>query len=436
MRRASLAALLLAGTASGAAHGQSLEGSTLSATVSQRFEADSNYGLDDPSPGTSYFTDTRLTLGFLNETDTQSFGLGLDTGARALWEAGQDFDFTLASPTGANLDYKNEWSSGEFDVGLDYRQRQVDYTTNEFIDSNDDGTVDSLNQLSGNSREMRYGANIGVLFGTDTASTYELRFNGTKFDYSETDPDQVARTTMTGEATWTLQLNPVLSSQVNATYLAYDADNAAETALRRGQVGAGLVYQPDENFMIGAGLNYADRQREDTNAAGVRSTTESDNGPGITGQFSYATPDVTFTGNGELSSAAPNTRFTGVLRADYALPRGRVTGRVFQSYTGTSNGADEARVNGVSLAVVRNLTSDSSFGVNFTYATQVAVEDGPGPVDPDINRSNITATYSHALTEVVDADIGYTYRARSEDPTDASSNSVFIQIGRTFETRP
>lgn len=436
MKRVSLVAFLLAGTAGSVAFGQSFQGSSLTATISERFEANSNYDLDDPSPGTSYFADTRLTLGFLNETPTQSFGLGFSTGARALWQAEEDFEFTLASPTGANLNYENEWGSGLFDAAFDYRQRQLDYTVDEFVDSNSDGFADSLNQLEGDSREMRYDANVGVLFGTDTRSTYELRFIGTQFDYSEENPDQVARTTLQGLATWTMQLNPILSGQVTGNYLAYDARNTEDTALRRGQLGLGLVYQPDDNLLVGLGVDYADRKRKDTNDAGVRETTESNTGPGINGNFTYTTPDLVFTGNGELTSAAPTTRFFGAMRADYLLNRGRITGRIFQNYTGTSSGSDEARVTGVSLGIVRNLTSVSSLGIDFAYATQVDVDDDGGTSDPDIDRANITATYSHALTDVVAADIGYTYRSRSEDPTDASSNSVFFQIGRTFETSP
>lgn len=42
MRRASIAAILLAGSAGGAAYGQGIEGSTLTATVSERFEVNDN----------------------------------------------------------------------------------------------------------------------------------------------------------------------------------------------------------------------------------------------------------------------------------------------------------------------------------------------------------------------------------------------------------
>ena len=189
---------------------------------------------------------------------------------------------------------------------------------------------------------MRYDADIGVIFGTATRSSYEFRFLGTQIDYSEETSDQVARSTLEGQATWSLQLNPVLAGQVIGNYLYYDAQNPANTQIRRGQVGVGVVYTPSEIPELGLGIDYADRQREDT-VAGVRETTESDTGPGINGEFSYdATDFVVVSGNAALSTAAPSTRFTGALRAAYILPRGRVTGRVYQNYTGTRGGGDEA----------------------------------------------------------------------------------------------
>ncbi|WP_299131208.1 hypothetical protein [uncultured Amaricoccus sp.] len=435
MRRASIAAVLLASSAGGAAFGQGFEGSTITATVSERFEANDNYDLDDPSPGTSYFADTRLTLGFLNQTPTQNFELGFSTGLRALWQAEQPFEFTLASPTGASLDYDNAWADGLFDMSFDYRQRQVDYTEAISADDDPNQLPDDLSQLQNNTREMRYDANIGVAFGTSTPSSYELRFIGSQVDYTDVTPDQVPRSTLEGQAAWNLQFNPILASRVTGDYLYYNADNSDQTELRRASVGAGVVYTPDVNTSLGLGVNYADRQRKDL-VNDALETTESNNGPGITGEFSYTTEELVFSGEGEWSSAAPTTRLSGTVRAVYTLPRGRVIGRVFQNYTGTSGGSDEARVTGLGIGLTRELTSVSSIGFDFRYATQVDVDDGPGPLDPDINRTDFTATYSHAITSTIDADIGYSYRTRSEEPTDASSNAVFVQIGKSFETRP
>mgnify|MGYP002136660744 CR=1 FL=1 len=307
MRRASIAAVLLASSAGGAAFGQGFEGSTITATVSERFEANDNYDLDDPSPGTSYFADTRLTLGFLNQTPTQNFELGFSTGLRALWQAEQPFEFTLASPTGASLDYDNAWADGLFDMSFDYRQRQVDYTEAISADDDPNQLPDDLSQLQNNTREMRYDANIGVAFGTSTPSSYELRFIGSQVDYTDVTPDQVPRSTLEGQAAWNLQFNPILASRVTGDYLYYNADNSDQTELRRASVGAGVVYTPDVNTSLGLGVNYADRQRKDL-VNDALETTESNNGPGITGEFSYTTEELVFSGEGEWSSAAPTTR--------------------------------------------------------------------------------------------------------------------------------
>jgi hypothetical protein len=436
LKAPSLTALVLAGS-TGGAFAQAIletppEGSFLSATVSERFEANDNYRLDDPSLGTSYFADTRLALDYLKQTDTQSLAFGFNTGLRALWEAAEDFAFVPASPSTANLAYTNDWSNGAFDATFGYRQRQVDYTIDT---TGSDAPPDTLNQLQGNSRELRYDANVGVVWGTATRSSYELRFIGTQVDYTEDTPDQVSRTTLEGQGAWNLQLTPVLASTITADYLDYGANNIQQTELNRGQVGAGLIYTASEVLTVGAGLDYAQRKRTDLNAADVRETTDDSSGPGINGNFNYILPDFVVSGNGEWTTAAPTDRFFGTVRATYALPRGRISGRIFQNYTGTSGGGDEARVTGAGLQLQRDINQVSSFGVDLSYAVQVDVEDGPNdPINPDIDRMTLTATYSHDLTAYVSADVGYTYQTRDEDPNSAASNAIFFQIGRAFDT--
>lgn len=164
---------------------------------------------------------------------------------------------------------------------------------------------------------------MGVLFGTATRSTYALRFLGTRVEYTEDDPDQVARTTLQGQGAWNLALNPVLSSTVTLDYLDYSADNIAETEVDRTQVGAGLIYTPSEVLTLGAGVDYAKRKRTDLTQAGTgpRITTEDDSGPGINGTFRYILPDFVVSGDGEWTTAAPESRFFGTLRGTYVLPR-------------------------------------------------------------------------------------------------------------------
>ena len=184
MRRGSLAALLLAGTAGSAAFGQDAAGGLDSrATISERLEANSNYRLDDPSPGTSYFADTRLVARLPERDPRPRPSASASTPAlRALWEAEQDFEFTLASPTGANLDYANEWANGRLRRRLRLPpaagQRQL-------LRGHRHRRRPAARRPRASCRttpaSMRYDANVGCCSAPTRRRAYELRFIGNQY---------------------------------------------------------------------------------------------------------------------------------------------------------------------------------------------------------------------------------------------------------------
>ena len=149
----------------------------------------------------------------------------------------------------------------------------------------------------------------------------------------------------------------------------------------------------------------------------------------VRGDIRYVTPDFTLLGDARWTSAAPTNRLSGTLRGVYNLPRGQVTGRIFQRYGGGQGGSD-SRVNGAGIGFTHELTSVSGLAFDASYATQTD-EEGD---DPDIDRTDLTASYVHSLTETVSAQVGYGFRNRVEDPDSATSNRVFVVIGKTFET--
>ena len=151
---------------------ESPQGRVVTARVSQSVEVDSNYDLDDPSPGTSYYGDTRFALGFLNETPTQNLALGLDTGLRALWRAEEDFEFIVASPSLGYVTYAQEGVDTGFDADFRVRTRQVDASSqHDFgFDPDDPADVpDNLDQGADDTRELRYDADVGLVLGADLA---------------------------------------------------------------------------------------------------------------------------------------------------------------------------------------------------------------------------------------------------------------------------
>ena len=162
-------------------------GSSLTAVLSQSFAADTNYNLDDPSPGNTYYADTRVNLGYSSVTDTQTFTLGLDTGLRALWQADQPYDTTFASPSTANLEYQQEWAGAKLDANLEYFQAEVDVTRplSDFFGPGVTPLPQDLNKLQGNATEQRWDGLIDLALQTDAPSSYDFSLSATKIGYSQ-----------------------------------------------------------------------------------------------------------------------------------------------------------------------------------------------------------------------------------------------------------
>jgi hypothetical protein len=431
MQRATLAALTLAAAAGiPPAVAQDQEAGLLTATISQSAVVDTNYDLDDPSPGNTYYGDTRFGLDFLRQTGVQSLGMGFDTGLRSLWQAEEDFEFQLSSPSSAYFDFLREGPDTSFDAGFRLRSRRVDYLG----EINSEGALpDDLTPFQEDSTEIRADADIGLILGTTSPSTYEFRLLATSFDYPD-DPDPnnpnslVPRRSVEGQALWTLAVTPVFSTALFGSYYYYSDETDDE--LRIAEAEAGLVYEPSEVLRIRGGLGYADRNREETLANGDRETTQHDTGLTARGDFRYIVPDWTLLGEARWTAAAPEPRLSGNLRAVYTLPRGAVTGRVFQRYAG-GKGGDEVRITGAAIGLTQAINTVSRVDFDASYAVQVNEDD---PDEPNIDRTDLTASYIYDFTASVSGEIGYGYRHRIEDPDDANSHRLFLVIGKSFQT--
>lgn len=408
--------------------------SVLTVTVSQSVEASTNYRLDQDSEGTSYFGDTRLALDYLKQTETQTFGTGIDTGFRPLWEAGEDFDLVAASPSTAYLTFDQEGPNTAFDSRVRFRSRQVDDDIALFdpLDPLDPGLdPETLDEVTGNARQNRFDANVGFELGTQSPSSYAFRLRAISIDYTDVDEgvNVTPRDSASGEATWNLDVTPVLSTVVSAAYQVSKTENNVDTEVRTASVDAGLAYELSETLRVRGGLGYADREREqDVSPSDSNRTTESDTGPLVRGDVRYITANVTLLASAQYTTAAPQNRLTGNLSAIYRLPRGQLTGQVFQNYA-SGSGGDDQRVTGVGVGWDHDINTVSTFGLNAAWAEQVDVEGD----DADLQRTTLTARYTQEITEAVTAQVGYSYRSRDRNgSTDASE--VFLVIGRSFET--
>lgn len=453
MRLTSLAALMLAGAAATALTALTAGGAAaqsrvafpptppipapdtppLTFTLSQSLEADSNYDLVNDPPGTTYYGETRFAVDYLRDTDASVLGLGLDTGLRGVDQPDESFDWIAASPSTAYLDYAAIGIDTLFDVGLRARSRVVDATTTLFADDPlDPGAPDPIGQVREDAREYRYDANIGFAGGTSSPSTWGLRVLATSYDYDETGQNLTPRSTVNPQANWRLQLTPTLSGALFGGYYYYDADDEENTQIRVAEADAGVIYEPTDVLRVGFGLGYADRKREEDNlVTGQRETVDEERGPVVRADLRYTLPEFTVIGNVRWTTAsAEDNHFSGSLGGFYALPRGLLTGRIYQQAVGSSSG-DEVRVTGATIGLDHDINSVSGVGLDFGWAHQVSLEDDD---EPDITRTDLVLSYNYDITATINAEVGYNYQTRKDDPVDANSHRVFVVLGKTFET--
>ncbi len=474
MRRAFLAALTLAGGAvlardaaaqpAGAAEPVIAE-STLTATISQSLAADTNYDLEPDPAGTTFYGDTRFGLGLLRASETRSLRFLLNSGVRTLERPDESVEFTIASPSTARVVYDQAFANAAFDIDVSARYRRIerDIIDEEAFEEpgvppvdpglppvdpglppgDDDGALpDDVTRVDDDTFERRLDLNTGLVVGTNAPSSLGFRLQATDVDYSGDSPEEFApRSAAELGALWRLRLNPVLSAVVFGNYLYEDSteelnDQTQDTRIEETELDLGLAYQPQDRLSVTLGAGYAKRT-EKTTVAGDE-TTEDNSGISLRALGSYRTDELAFQFSTRYTTAAEEARFSGDFRISYLRPRGEISARVFQTY-GLGSEGDDRRVTGAGLSYRHEVNSYSDLLFDLRAANSVSANDASDDLSAadENERSQIdfTARYSRDFTRVIRGSLGYRLSQRYEDdPGDATSHRVFMEIGRSFVT--
>ena len=125
------------------------------------------------------------------------------------------------------------------------------YIARRPIDTDDDGVPDNLDQLQGNTREMRYDANVGVLFGTSTPSYLRaaLPRHPDRLYRREHQPGAAHHARGPGHLEPAAQPGAVEPAS-SPTICTTSADNTTDTELDHAELTAGVIYQPSENLQL------------------------------------------------------------------------------------------------------------------------------------------------------------------------------------------
>ena len=397
-RRLSLAAALLAGTAAAAlgvagtvgqdgrparpGQARSGPGPAPHRALSERSPPTATTISTTPRRAPATTPTPALVLGFDRNTATQTFALGLDTGLRALWEAQQNFEFTVASPTGAQHRLHQRWAGRPVRRGVRYRQRQVDFQPIDTTGSRGRRPRPAARATPASCATTPTSASPGA---PARPSSYELRFLGNQLRLQRQQHQQGAPAPRSeGQGTWNLQLNPVFASQVfGSTTLALrrrqrppttelavaDRPPASSTSRTRTSRSAAASATPQRKR----------GHRRPTTCA----THPGQHRPGGPRRLRYRSGQLHLLRRPALHHRGARIRSSAATcAASTSCPRGQLSGRVFQSYAGTDSGGQEARVTGVGVGLLHEHQRGLELRLDAAYATQVDVDDTLNPTGP------------------------------------------------------
>lgn len=445
-------------TMTGAAAAQELRGVRMTLGLQQGVEAGRNLALATPAEGTTLRSLTDLNLRFLSETRTQQ--LSFDTGTRlTLGDVRNGNDRIFTDPQ-FRLSYRREGVDSLLTVGARFRTSRVRFlrTLDEFID--EDGVLvlpEDFTDLTGAGTRTDFGLNAGLEIGREAAPiglTLRAALDGRSYA-NVTNPSLFDARTVNLGATMRLRLSPVASAFLTVDRGRTRNEDAVSTRRSSDRVSVGLTYDIDPATRMTGSLGLS---RRDTTELGVRvnrsegavgqfALTREMPGGVVSGRFGVERVDAGQRMN--LSASRSWERPLGAVAGELGLtrgpggevnaigsldwrretPDGDVTVALRRSVGTTA--ANEERINTtLSLRYGHRFTEVSSVSLRLDHAIADATPSASG-----VQRTDVGISYAHQLTPDWALNTGVNYRTRRSDGRRATSPSVRISLGRSFDFR-
>lgn len=383
-------------------------GQRLTGLFTQTFAGDTNFALEDPSPGSSLRTTSTLGLTYLTETPREQLSFGADVslftrvgGA----DDGEDNTEIIATLPSVTARYTRAGARGGFDIGGSFDAQPLTF----------------LSEVEGGGTRLTTAGDVALSFGAEGArAVLTLGLDGSVLDYVDTDdPDLVDNRSVGASAGLDLKLAPVLDAGLDLRASIFDADDADETERRRLRFGASLAYAANArtDLRLGSGIAF---EEEDT-TAGTEDGVLYDGSVGIgillpRGEFGadlgFATTidgDVTTTAGLDLTR-----EFAG---------GGSLTGSLDRSLTIADDGGDQAvTAASLSLGVPLNALTNANFGASYALTEELDT------VDPDETRVTLSAGITRQLSARLSLTAGYAYSLRDEGDERADNHGVSVSL--------
>ena len=418
--------------------------------MDSRLSVSDNYSLAVIAPGTSTILDTTLSFGYLAQTANSRFAFDIDGVLRvaSLPGAGTSGG-TRFDDINAALSYTHEGANSRFSATANYNKIDLDFldpfTLTEITD------VDLTN--SGGTRNSR---NARILFetGINDPLGFGFELGHDNFSYANTtDPGLFDTTTNDFALTSRLRLSTVAEGRVRFSQENYTADSVIPIDRTTRALSFGLAYALSPVTTLDTSIGIEDIKEgggTDRGAFGTVGVTQAmangsagvllDQSFGIEGRRTTLTAsrDLTLPSGtlafsfGATRGEQSGTQFIGSIDYSQTLPRGTLTASLDRSVDSSTTGNDILTTN-AALGYSMALSPLSGLSLDFDYAE--IQNDGSGTTS-NTNRKSLRAEYTYALTQDWNLSAGYEHqRLVTEGTGSASSNTVFLSLGREFSIR-
>lgn len=433
---------------------QDLGGLRMTLGVDQRFEAGDNLSLKTPSAGSTTISTTRLSFGVFSETRTQKFAFTAG-GAYRAGNVENGVSTGFVEPR-VGLSYDRIGANSRFFISGNYFSNDVSFLRplSDFTDAN--GVVILPPDFEGlNGTGIRQSSTLRTRFETGLQDPLGFEFfvnaNSTSYDnVSSTSLNDYER--IGGGAKVILRFSPVTKGTFGLNGNRFTADDAVNTNRRTTAVNAGLDHEVSPVTTLESSIGYS---KTDTEKSGVTTSREGiigslglvrdmTNGTAFTSlnvnqnQFGQRTtfrvgrdmmlPDGALGFNiGVTNGEDFPTQVIGGLNWQKELPTGEVHARINRN-VGLNSEDDERIQTLASVGYSHTINRISSIGLDMSYgATEFDTAN-------DVNRTDISLSYRHSLTQDWFLRTGVRYTTRDEQTVgQAKASSVFLSLSRDFE---
>jgi hypothetical protein len=381
--------------------------------LSQRLEASRNPDLSIPAGDSRIDAVTSLSFDLTSSTPLDTLSLSLDGGLR-LNKTGSDAVDSGVDGPHLSFGYDRIGANAGFSTNLAYSDDRIETLRplSDFL--NEDGEIELPTNPedltgTGNRRASRF--DIRLDLGTEAPLGASLAAGFDRNDYSDvSDADLVDNQTLSLETTVRLRFSETLSGDVTLRHAVYEAEDAATTRRQSQDLDIGLSQAISPRLSVSAGVGFSVERVE---------------------EFGLETKSDDVTARLGLAMDLPNGGLAFDLGLDsaeiswrQALPRGNISAAL--SHSPDADGSGSTSVAALNLS--QSLTAVSGLNLGLSYS------DFSDPGENDVTRADLTASYTHSLTEDWGLSVGANLTRRDEDTIGAATSStVFLSLSRNFE---